>query len=100
MAKQVTFTNNQDITFPQSYWRVIKADLDVENQKIHFVVAGYKNENARRSSKKPIKYLSYIVEDEEFTTVISKLNDKNSNILESGYEKLSGDPLFQSAVDV
>ena len=60
MAKQMAWTDTEnEVNYPESYWRPVQCNFDALNQMGMIVFLGWKNEAARRRGKRTIGAKSY-----------------------------------------
>jgi hypothetical protein len=101
MAKRINFTNNQGVTFPDSYWRVASVNYSAIEKTIFVSVIAHKDSQARQDGLEPVAKRSFVVTDsEEFDALASSVINKNKNILEIGYQILNREKFFSDGEDI
>lgn len=86
MAFQLEYTNEQDITMADTYWKINRFDVDVVSKQANFTFVGYKNKAAKEANKQPIGHKNYNIRGEEFELYYAKVIDKELNPAEVFYQ--------------
>ena len=86
MAIEKQFTNEQDVEFLQSYWRITSINIDVQNKRCNFNFTAWKNKQARDNNKQPLSSRGYNIQGTEFETYYMKHLALEENLMTVCYE--------------
>lgn len=59
-------TDERDVTYPESYWRVVNINIDVKHKSANFTFEGHKDKAARDNNKVSVSSKSYSINGDEF----------------------------------
>lgn len=86
MALQMSYTNDQGINSPNSYWKVSNFMVNVDKKNAFFSFRGWFTKTTKESDKTPIGEHNYNISSPLFDTYYTKAISKELNLAEIFYD--------------